>query len=64
MIYESTSFIVFKDDPQSVEVRINESSVIELSNYNGEELKANKLRIYMDPALMSERVRLVLDKLG
>lgn len=64
VIYESTSFTVFKDDPQSVEVRVNEFSVIELSNCDGGELKAHKLRTYMDPAPISERARLVMEKMG
>ena len=64
VMYESTSFTVFKDDPQSVEVRVNEFSIIELSKCDGGELKAIKLRTYMDPGPVLERAQLVLGKMG
>lgn len=64
VMYESTSFTVFKEDPQSAEVRVNEFSIIELSKCDGGELKAIKLRTYMDPAPVSERAQLVMGKMG
>ncbi|KAK0639900.1 hypothetical protein B0T16DRAFT_249358 [Cercophora newfieldiana] len=64
LMYESTSFTVFKGDPESVEARVNEFGVIELSRCSGGELKATKLRTYMDPAPVSARARLAMGMMG
>ena len=64
VMYESTSFTVLKDDPQSAEVRVNEFSIIELSKCDSGELHAIKIRAYMDPAPVSARAQLVIGKMG
>jgi len=64
VMYESTSFTVFKDDPDSAKVSVNEFGIIELSECDGGELKAVKLRTYMDPAPVAARAQLVLGKMG
>ncbi|KAK3385952.1 hypothetical protein B0H63DRAFT_473895 [Podospora didyma] len=64
VMYESTSFTVLKDDPEGVEVRVNEFSVIEISRSEGGQFQAVELRTYMDPAPVSSRAQqLVMGKM-
>ena len=60
VMYESTSFSVFKNDPDQVEAKVREFNVIELEEDVDAEpgkLRATALRGYMDPQPVKDRAQ-------
>ncbi|RYP72101.1 hypothetical protein DL771_004432 [Monosporascus sp. 5C6A] len=64
VMYESTSFTVFKDDQEGVEARVNEFNIIELVKSDDGVLRALELRTYMDASPVSARAQAVMSKSG
>jgi hypothetical protein len=56
VMYESTSFTVFKNDPERAEALVKEFNVIELAAEGGE-WKATALRTYMDSSPVTQRAQ-------
>ena len=57
-MFESTSFTVFKENNEGMEVRVKEFNVVELVMCDSE-LKSLEVRTYMDPSPVSERAQAV-----
>jgi hypothetical protein len=67
LMFQSTSFTVFAEDAEGVEVRVEEFSVIELEERQegeGGGLRATEVKTYMDPAPVEARARAVMGKTG
>lgn len=65
-MYESTSVTIFKEDPESAEVKVREFNIVELvsSKDNGGEsnvFKACELRTFLDGSPVSARLKSVLE---
>lgn len=60
VMYESTSIIAFKEDPEGVEARVREFSVLELAKADDdrETWKLVEMRTFMDPSPTEKSKRL------
>jgi hypothetical protein len=68
VLFESTSVSVFNGDPEKVEAKVKEFSILELVSTEGKESgapwKARELRTYMDQTPVSERAKIAMNKIA